>query len=303
MDLDSVRTFVDVLRRGSFAAVARDRGVAASSISRSVAGLEHELGARLFHRTTRRLAPTDAGLAYYQRVEPLLEELEAARSEALESSRDVRGTLRLTAPVSFGQRFVVPALTQLAREHPRLSVDLRLGDRIVDLVEERMDAAIRLGRLPDSTLISRRLADMRYVVCASPAYLARAGEPKRPRELLQHECLIYPFPGQPPRWRFRRAGRSVEELPVQGRFTVSHGGALTQLALEGLGVLMIPRWNIQRELDAGSLLPLLSEYEATASDFGIAAWLLYPSRAYLPLKVRALAEALTRHISGALPRS
>lgn len=292
MDIDTLGTFIDVMRRGSFAAVARDRNADPSSVSRTIAGLEQHLGVRLFNRTTRQLSPTEAALAYFDRLEPLIDELVRASQMASDSAETPQGTLRITAPVSFAQVNLVPLLPEFARRYPELSFELVLTDKFLDLVEERIDLALRLGRLTESSLIAHRLCDMVYVVCASPEYLRRNGRPKTPNELERHECLRYPVQGYGPRWRFRQSDGAILEVPVRGRVLATNGIALRQCAAAGMGILLLPRWNVAEELRSGALVDLFPDHQATASEFDLGAWMLYPSRSYLPLKVRAFADFL-----------
>lgn len=301
MEIDTLRTFVDVMRRGSFAAVARDRNVDPSSVSRTIGGLEEQLGVRLFNRTTRHLSPTDAALAYFDRIEPMVEELERAALVAADSGDTPRGTLRITAAVTFAQMNLVPLLPEFASRYPELTFELLLTDKFLDLVEERVDLAIRLGRLADSSLIAHRLCDMVYAVCASPDYLRRNGRPKAPAELEDHECLRYPVQGYGAKWRFRKGGGAVTEVPVRGRVIATNGVALVQCAAAGMGVLMLPRWNVAHELRSGALVDLFPEYEGTASEFDIAAWMIYASRSYLPLKVRTFAAFLKEKFAQGAP--
>lgn len=291
MDIEALRIFIDVMHRGSFAAVARERSVAPSSISRAVAGLEDELGLRLLQRTTRRLAPTEAGRIYFEQIEPLVDELARAQQQAQDVGETPRGTLRLTAPLSFAQRTVLPLLPDLLERHPHLHVELVLTDAMVDLVAERIDVALRLGRLPDSDLVSRRVASFDFAVVASPRYLEHRGRPRRPTDLVRHECLLFLMGGLRSRWRFRRREELVE-VEVRGRCVLSNALALTRCATEGLGIALLPRWAVAQELAAGELVELLPGFEATSTDFDPAVWLLYPSRTYLPLKVRALLDFL-----------
>ncbi len=291
MNTDAIEVFIEVMQRGSFAAVARARGVAPSSISRSVAALERELGLRLFQRTTRRLAPSEAGTLYFERVQPLLEELERAHQQVLDIGEQPRGTLRVTAPVSFAQQALLPLLPALLDRHPHLHVDLRLTDAMVDLVSERIDVAVRLGRLADSDFVARRVAGFDFVVCAAPRYLEEHGRPRRPADLARHECLVFMM-GQPrSRWRLRRKGQ-VEEIEVAGRCMMSNAMAVARAAVLGLGIALLPRWLVAKELAAGELVALLPRWDATATDFDPGVWLLYPSRRYLPLKVRAFVDFL-----------
>ena len=293
MDTAALRIFVEVAQQGSFAAVARRRGVAASSISRAVATLEAELGVRLLQRTTRQMTLTEAGSAYAARVRPLVEALDEAASVAQDTAARPQGTLRITAPVTFAQVSLVPMLPAFAERYPELSFDLLITDRIVDLVESRVDVAVRLGRLGDTNMIATRLAEMVYVACASPGYLAARGRPASPEALTSHECLRYPVPGQAARWRFRDGpGAPVRDVPVSGRVVASSGVALRDCAVAGMGLVMLPRWNVARELAGGALVDVFPDLQVTASSFDIAAWALYPSRQHLPLKVRVLIDYL-----------
>jgi DNA-binding transcriptional LysR family regulator len=301
MEIETLRTFVDVMRRRSFAAVARDRNVDPSSVSRTVVRLEEHLGVRLFNRTTRQLSPTEAAMAYFDRVEPMIEELERAALAAIDSGETPRGTLRLSASVTFAQMNLVPLLPEFARHFPELNLDLVLTDKLLDLVEERIDLSVRLGRLAESSLIANRLCDMVYVVCASPEYLRRKGRPKTPTDLAHHDCLRYPVQGYGARWRFQGSDGPVFEVPVSGRVVATNGVALRQCAVGGMGILMLPRWNVAEELRSGALVELFLEFRATASEFDTAAWIVYPSRSYLPLKVRVFADFLKEKFKHGAP--
>jgi len=292
MDLDTLGTFIEVMRRGSFAAVARERNLDPSSVSRTIAGLERELGVRLFNRTTRQLSPTEAALAYFDRLEPLIDELARATQMASDSAEKPHGTLRITAPVSFAQVNLVPLLPDFARRYPEVDFELVLTDKFLDLVEERIDVALRLGRINESSLIAHRLCDMVNVVCASPDYLRKRGRPKTPADLEHHDCLHYPLPGYGPKWRFRQGNGAILEVPIHARVAAANGMALRQCAVAGMGILMLPRWNVAAELRSGALLDVLPEHQVTGSEFGLGAWMLYPSRSYLPRKVRAFADYL-----------
>jgi len=272
--------------------VARARNVDPSTISRAVARLEEELGFRLLQRTTRRLTLTEAGAVYLERVEPLLDGLEKALDDAAEVVTTPTGTLRVTAPVTFGQIVVVPLLPELASEFPRLDIELMLSDAVVDLVAERFDAAVRLGPLSDSRLIATRLCSLDAVVCASPTYLERMGTPTSPEEVAGHDALVFPLPGWSSRWRFRSVDGTVVEVGVRARVRISNANALRQCALSGMGLALLPRWVVQRDLERGSLVVVLDQYQSSAHDFDQSAWFVYPSRAYLPVKVRIFRDRL-----------
>jgi DNA-binding transcriptional LysR family regulator len=294
MEIETLRTFVEVMRRGSFAAVARELDVDPSTVSRAIGTLEQQLDVRLFQRTTRKLSPTEAALAYFDRVEPMIDELERAALVAVDSGDTPRGLLRVTAAVAFAQANLAPLLPEFAKRYPEVGLDLLLTDAFVDLVEQRIDIAVRLGRVTDSSFIAYRLAGMVYAVCASPDYLKRRGRPNSPADLARHDCLRYryPNPGYGPRWRFRMGDDEPFDVPVRGPIAASSGGVLRQCAVAGMGVVLLPRWIVAEELASGALVELLTNFRASPADFDNAIWLLYPSRSYLPLKVRVFADFL-----------
>lgn len=297
MELDALAVFIEVVRRGSFAAVARERGVAPSSISRTLAGLEDELGLRLLQRTTRRLSPTEAGAVYLERIEPLVEGLVQAHHQAADLDEQPSGVLRVTAPVSFAQETLVPWLPALLERHPRLHVELHLTDAMVDLVAERIDVAVRLGRLPDSELVARRVATFDFVICAAPAYLERRGRPRRPQDLARHETVLFLMGGVRSRWRLRKQGRTVT-VHVRGRCTLGSSMAVRRAAIDGLGLALLPRFMVADALAEGTLVALLPSWEATATDFAPGVWVLLPSRRYVPLKVRAFVAFVQERLGG-----
>lgn len=298
MELSVLQIFVDVVKQGSFAAVARDRNIDPSSVSRAIAGLEEELGIRLFQRTTRQLSPTEAGMSYFQRIEPLVEEMQQAIDVASDMSGQPKGILRITASVSFGLKCIVPLLPDFRLLYPDLTVDLLLADAIVDLFTERIDLAIRLGLLADSTSIAQRLMQTHYFVCASPDYLQQKGHPKIPSDIESHNCLLFPLSGFRSKWKFRNIDREESEVFVQGQTIISNAIALQQCAVAGMGLTLLPNWLIEDDIRDGKLVNVFPSYEVTARDFSSAAWLVYPSRAYVPLKVRVFIDFLKQHISG-----
>jgi DNA-binding transcriptional LysR family regulator len=297
MDISVLQMFVEVVRQRSFAAVARERNIDPSSVSRAIASLESELGIRLFQRTTRQLSPTEAGIAYFERVEPLVEEMERAVLVAKDISGQPKGVLRVTASVSFGLKCIVPLLPQFAAKYPDLTVDLLLTDTVVDLFSERIDVAVRLGKLPDSSLIAQQLIQTRYMVCASSKYLQRCQQPKNPKQLEQHNCLFFPLAGFRSKWIFRKSFGNTQEISVRGNTIISNAIALQQCAVAGMGLALLPHWLIDEDINTGRLVNLFPDYEVTATDFNTAAWLVYPSRVYVPLKVRVFADELKRYIS------
>ncbi|OKH34217.1 LysR family transcriptional regulator [Calothrix sp. HK-06] len=296
MDISVLEIFVEVMRQSSFAAVARERNIDPSSVSRTIAGLESEIGVRLFQRSTRKLAPTEAGITYFQRVEPLVEEMQQAIIAAKDISGQPKGTLRVTASVSFGLKCIVPLLPKFEAIYPELNIELLLTDAVIDLFAERIDVAVRLGQLADSTLIAQQLMRTSYLVCASPNYLQQWGQPKTPSDVEQHNCLLFPLAGFRTRWIFKDRDEDIKEISVCGRTIISNALALQKCARAGMGLALLPHWLIHEDVRDGKLLNLFPDYEVTATDFNTAAWLLYPSRAYIPLKVRIFTDEIKKHM-------
>jgi len=298
MEIDTLRTFIQVARRGSFAVVARDRGTDPSSVSRTIASLEDELQVRLLQRSTRRMTLTEAGAKYLARIEPLLEELEQARDEALAVSARPIGTIRLTASVAFGQKCIAPLLPKLRATFPDLGVDLILTDANVDLVSEGIDLAIRLGPSQDSALIGVKLIDTRYRVCVSPAYLENCRRRKlclkTPEDIAAHNCLLLNLPDYRSRWLFRDLGGTITPVAVPGDVLISNPLVLLTCALEGMGPALLADWLADEALANGDLVDLFPDYAIAATNFETAAWLLYPSRTYLPTKVRVVIDFLRK---------
>ncbi len=297
MDISVLQTFIEVMRQGSFAAVARERNIDPSSVSRSISALEKELGVRLFQRTTRQLSPTEVGVTYFHRIEPLVEEMQQAVDLVKEVSGQPKGTLRITASVSFGLKCIVPLLAEFETLYPDLSIDLLLTDSRIDLLTERIDLAIRLGSLKDSTLIAQKLMSTSYLVCASPNYLKRWGQLNKPEDIAQHNCLLFPLAGFRERWIFRNNQGEIREIAVHGDTIISNAIGLQQCAIAGMGLALLPKWLINDDLEAGTLIDVLPSYDVTATDFQTSAWLVYPSRNYVPLKVRVFIDFLKMHIT------
>jgi DNA-binding transcriptional LysR family regulator len=287
--LDGIAVFARVVDAGSFSVAARRLGISKSAASAQVKRLEERLGVRLLNRTTRRLAPTEAGAAYYRHCTRILAEAEAAEREAAALHAEPRGTLRISAPDAFGSMHVAPAVPEFVARYPDVAIDLSLSAAHVDLVEAGLDLAIRIGTLADSALVVRRLAPSRPLLCASPAYLAARGEPHEPRALARHNCLrvnVLPWGGE---WRL--ASRSGEvRVTVDGNLRSDSAEALRAAALAGLGIALLPSWAVADELRAGRLRRVLPRWELPASAISAA----YPSGRQMSAKVRAFVDHLAR---------
>lgn len=292
MDLAALRLFVEVAHRCSFAAVARQWDLDPSSVARTIAGLECDLGTRLFQRTTRRMSLSEAGALYLERIEPLLDQLDEAREEVRRTSAEPSGTLRLTTSIAFGTTVVVPRLPAFRARFAAIGLEMVLSDAPLDLVAERIDLAIRLGPRPTGDGIATRLMDTRYAVVASPSYLAKAPPLAVPGDLGAHRCLLFDLPAFRSRWRFRHGEGPVEEVAVDGDLVVSNALALREAAIQGLGPALLADWLTKEPLAQGDLVAPLARYAVTATEFETAAWLIYPSRSHLPAKVRAMIDFL-----------
>ncbi len=290
-DVQSLLIFARVVEAKSFTVGARRAGVSKSVASARIAALEERLGARLLHRTTRRLTLTTDGLTLYQHAAQLAQAADAAAATAAGVSPEPRGVLRVNAPVVFAQLYLVQPLAVFLEQHPRVRVELLLSDRMVDLVEDGIDVAIRISaRLRDSSLVGRKLAEDRTLVCAAPAYLARRGTPGSPSELIHHDCLRYSLLEAADEWRFRGEGKSFS-VPVEGRFHAQSGSVLREAALAGMGLCVLPSFMVASDLREGRLVQVLEPY----SFIRIAIQALYMPARTLPGNVRAFVDLLSAH--------
>lgn len=288
-------TFVQAVEARSFSAAALRLGVAKSIVSRRIQALETRVGTRLLHRSTRQLSLTEPGEAFLARARSILADVQSAEDEARSLHGGLRGRLRIAAPLSFGLKVVSPVVAAFLREHPQIAVELDLDDRWVDLVREGVDVAVRIGKLPDSSLVARTLAPCRQVVCASPDYLARHGTPRAPADLADgHACLVYANRPPAEQWRFL-VGRRWVSVPVRGApLAVNNGDALVDAALAGVGLVVLPAFFVDDALADGRLVQVLERYRL--DDPAIHA--VWPSGRAPSAKVRAFVTALRAAIDG-----
>ncbi|WP_230534510.1 LysR family transcriptional regulator [Microvirga roseola] len=285
-ELEDLRSFVEVVESGGLSRAAVRLGVSKSIVSRRITRLEAELGTSLITRTTRGISPTEAGIEFKTRCDRILADLVEAREIIGQQGGSVRGRLRLSVPLSFGVRHVAPILAGLAKRHPELELDVSYTDRVVDIIGERLDAAIRIGCLKDSSLVARRIAPVHAVLVASPIYLARYGQPSSPEDLSTHECLIYTGRVDAD-WHFRSGKHHIAIRP-EGRMRTDSGEAILQWAVEGLGIAEAPSFLVSDHIASGALVPLLLDYGAP--EYGI--YVVRPPGSYVPAKVRVLVDAL-----------
>ena len=289
-NLQNLSAFSETAKHNSFARAARQLGVSPSPVAKSVARLEHELGVRLFQRTTRSVSLTEDGRALHRRCQRIMEEVVALHSEADGARSDPCGTLRLAVPIVYGRLIVLPLLAKLAQEHTGIGLDVRFSDRRADLIEDGLDAAVRVGMLDDCALVARRF-DLQELVCvASPAYLARRGMPVRPSDVLKHDCIVsrWHATGRERVWAFRRGRKQLELLP-NCRYMVDEGEAGVAAALAGLGLVQLPDYMVEQALRDGRLREVLGSHRPAPLPISI----VYPSHRHVSARLRMLIEALS----------
>lgn len=284
--------FIAVAETGQFTAAAQRIGLSSSQVSRQIARLEERLQTRLFYRSTRKVALTEAGQTFLQHCQRLVD----ARDEAMRAINDLtgepKGLLRMTCAVAYGERFIVPLVNAFMARHPQLRVDIELSNRPLDLVHEGLDLAIRLGRLQDSRLVATRLAPRVMYLCAAPSYLERYGRPHSLSELARHNCLV----GSSDQWTFQQDGKE-QSLRVQGNWRCNSGQAVLDAALRGFGLCQLPDYYVLDHLKSGELVSLLEQHRPPNT----AVWALYPQQRHLSPKVRQLVDALRDGLASTHP--
>lgn len=283
--------FARVVEAGSFSGAAAQIGVSKSTVSKEIMALEDFLGVRLLQRTTRSLALTEAGEAFYARCARMLAEAEAAEREAQQGAVSPRGRLRVTAPMTYGERRLAPMLAQFACKWPDVDIDMVLDDRIVDLVQDGFDVGIRIAQLADSSMVARKLAPAPRYVVASPAYLERKGVPQIPEDLSRHDGLLYSYVSASDQWTFR--GEREVTVRVQGRMRANNGEVLKTAALAGLGVCVLPSFFVEDELADGRLVAILPAW----TDQRASIWAVYPHARNLAPSVRAFVDFLAEELA------
>jgi DNA-binding transcriptional LysR family regulator len=291
IDLTALQTFVRIADGGSLSAAARATGRSLPAVSRSLALLEAELGVRLLQRTTRRIHLTDAGAQYLERCRRILAEVDEAQASVSNLGRSLSGPVTLAAPVLFGQMHVAPVVTEFLAAHPEVSVSLLLSDGVSNLVEEGIDLAVRVGKLQDSSLVARRIGEVRRVACAAPAYLKRRGTPKTPADLAQHSCLQFGALSPTPYWEFHEGGKT-RQVRIRGSFSANQGAPLIDAARSGLGIVLALSYQLQEAVAAGELRVVLQDFEPAR----VPVHTVLPSGRLQPARVRALADLLQERI-------
>lgn len=291
----AVALFARIVESGSFSKAAAEFGITQPTATKAVAAMEQRLGARLLHRTTRGVSPTEVGLRYYDRCKAIASEIEAADNLATLMQGGVGGTLRVSTSVAFGRRVLVPLAMRYMREHPSLTVDLSFEDRYVNMVEQGVDLAVRMGRLADSTLGARWLGRNPWVMVAAPAYLKARGTPKQPADLAQHACLIYSTVQGDDRWMLTGPDGAEQVVPVRGPLRSNNLSAVLAAAREGLGVAILPCYVARESLADRSVRPVLERFTLPTQEIHA----VYPSPKLVPGKVSSFIEHLRGALEGA----
>ena len=294
--LESIKLFVRVVDLGSITSGGRDLRLTPAVASKRIKELEARLGTRLLNRTTRKLVPTEAGRLFYEQARAAVGILDEAEATLAGLEGRPRGTIRVTAPLGLGRRLIAPLVPKFCALYPEVEIRLRLSDRRVDLFEEELDLALFLGQPRDSALKMRKIADCPRLLCAAPDYLARAGWPQLPEDLMQHNCLLLRYPRSPEYFWVLDTPRGPQKLEVSGRFDADEADVLLDWALDGQGIVMKPRFEVARHLASGALVELLPETPPQPAVFGG----LYPHRKLQDPKVQRFLDFVQRQARGFL---
>jgi DNA-binding transcriptional LysR family regulator len=290
--------FAKVVEAGSFVAAARHFGLSPAMVSKHVQTIEDRLGVRLLNRTTRQVSPTEVGQDYYERCLKILAELEEAERTASHLQTTARGLLKVTASFTYGIARLTPAIAGYLAKYPHVSVELSLNDRHVDLLAEGFDLAVRMGSLPDSSLIARRLGHAQMMLCASPAYLERFGTPRTPQDLTRHHCLLHTYATSRGVWHFVDPDGKEQVVHVSGRFLANNGDALRTLAIKGDGIVQLPGFVVEQDIAAGRLVALLPAWKSVE----IPIHAVYPHSRHLSAKIRTFVDFLAAELARAPER-
>jgi len=283
--LESMTAFVAVARTGGFSAASRELGIPLATISRRVGELESALGVRLLRRSTRQVVVTEAGQKFFAACQRALEDLRDAEEAVSSEYRTPRGDLMITAPIAFGRLHLQPVALEFLAAHPQINLRMQLVDRIVNIADEHVDAALRIAHLPDSSLIARTLGSIRVVVCASPAYLKARGAPQRPEDLMQHDCIAWSILGPRDTWWFRNSGRE-QQYPIRTRLATTLAESAVDAAAAGLGLVQTTSYQASQAIGDGRLVVVLRKFECAVTPVS----LIYSRDRLLPLRLRAFID-------------
>lgn len=297
-DFTRIRTFIKVVQAGSFSAAASDEK-SVSAVARQVKALEDELGVRLFNRNTRKVALTDTGRRFFERVTMISNELNSAKAEAVSEHESVKGLLRFSARTTAGTTVVVPALPKFFAQYPEIELEITLTDERRDLIANHIDVALWIGELPDAEIVARRLSPTRRAICCAPDYVKRCGMPRTPKDLLQHNCIVYKGPHYSNRWSFSRDGK-IEEVRVRGSVQTDNGLVLLSSGLSGIGIISGHQWMVHNHIKQGLLMTMLDEYTFLPRPGDSDLYAVFPSSRGLSRKVRAFVDFLIETFNDAV---
>lgn len=292
---ENMNAFVRVVETGSISGAADRMDVAKSVVSRRLKELEAHLGVELFHRSTRQMNLTDSGRAFYQQSVRILADIVEAEHATSQFHGALKGNLKVAVPLSFGLMHLGPAISEFLQAHPEITFDLDFNDRQVDILTEGFDLAIRIASLPDSSLIARRLAPIQAIMCASPSYLARMGEPQSPEELIHHRCLAYNLISNFENWNLYNTEGQLIRTKIAPHLKASNGEFLRDAAVAGSGIILMPTFIVYKEIERGALIPLLTQYTFSQ----LSAYAIYPQTRHLSQRVRAFVDFLIQRFEGA----
>ena len=290
IDLRTLRFFVSVFDAQNFSVVARREDVSASMISRTINQLEDALGQQLFYRNTRAVYPTEAGKLFFTYAQSVIEQMDEAQEQLQDRASEPSGLVRLNAPVFFGERHIAPWLPPLLDRYPQLDIELTLTDEYIDPLKSGTDIIFRIGNLPDSSFHARTIGNQRYFLAASPAYIARYGEPQNEYDLQQHHCLVYQGYAGANRWFIRKKDKNWQHCPITPRLKSNNARSLLTAALEGVGIVLFPDWLIGHELQSGTLSKIMTHYEAAINTQPQQITAIYPHVRHPPLNVRTVID-------------
>ena len=289
--LSAMQLYCHIVEAGQLSIAADQLNLSKGTVSKQLAKLEVHLGGRLLNRTTRRLTPTEAGIAFYERAKLILESVDEAECVVSGFTAEPRGTLKINAPMSFGARYLGRLLADYQNKYPLVNIDISLHDRQVDVIDEGYDLVLRIAALEDSSLIVRRLTPCRIVLCASPSYLEKHGEPKTPEELKKHQCLLYTYNDSSKYWTLQNSAAKKKQIPVNGPLLANNGDLICDAMIGGMGIASLPTFIVGNAIKTGDAKVILPEWKPESSDIS----LLYPSNKQLSAKVRAFIDMAVAH--------
>ncbi|GAD00871.1 LysR family transcriptional regulator [Agarivorans albus] len=292
----AIPVFVAVVEHGGFSPAARSLGISKSAVSKRINLLEQQLGVKLLHRTTRKLSLTEAGKHYFEHAVKANNAAKDAQDAVAQLQGEPQGLLRINTPMSFGRLHIAPLIAKFLQRYPKITIDMVMDDKVVDLVAEGFDVAIRAGNLPDSSLIVRKLAPLKSVLCASPEYLKHYGIPQTIEQLAAHNCLQFSYSRDVKEWTFMRDGQS-QSIDVKGNYRVNNSEALREAMLQGLGIGRLPTFVAGPDIVAGRLIKLLNQYQMPNQSI----YAVFSERQFLPAKVRAFVDFAIEHLAAEQP--